>query len=45
MIEIEPKLFLIGTITIWDETISLLNVEISKIRINGEFEPQQRISY
>ncbi len=43
--ETKPKLFLINTITISYETISLLSVGLSNIRINGEFEPQQGISY
>jgi hypothetical protein len=38
---IEPKLFLIGTIIISEEIISLLSIGVSKIRINQEFEPQQ----
>jgi hypothetical protein len=33
--EIGPNLFSIGTIIISDETISLLNVGIIKIKING----------
>jgi hypothetical protein len=43
--EIEPKLFSIGTITISYETISLLNVRVIEIIINGKFKPKQRISY
>ncbi len=42
--EIEPELFLIGTITILDETISLLSIGVSQIKINEEFEPEQRTS-
>ncbi len=34
--ETKPKLFSIGTITILDETISLLNVGVSNIKINGK---------
>jgi hypothetical protein len=41
--ETKPKLFSINTIIISDETISLLNVGVSKIRINGEFELEQGI--
>jgi len=37
--EIEPKLFSISIINILNEKISLLNVGVTKIRINGEFEP------
>ncbi len=39
--EIEPKLLLIGTITISEEIVSLLSIGVSKIKINEEFEPQQ----
>ncbi len=42
--EIEPKLFSIGTITILNETISLLSIIMSKIRINEEFDLEQRTS-
>jgi len=41
--ETKPKLFSISTIIILDETISLLNVGVSKIRINGKFELKQGI--
>jgi hypothetical protein len=40
--EIEPNMFSIGTIIISDETISLLNVGVLEIKINGEFEPKQK---
>ncbi len=43
--ETELELFSIGIITILVETISLLNVRVTKIRINGEFKPKQKISY
>ncbi len=36
-------MFLIGTIIILDETISMLNVGVIDIIINGECEPEQRI--
>jgi hypothetical protein len=36
-------LFSIGTTAILDETISLLNVGFSKIKINAEFKPKQGI--
>jgi len=36
--ETNIELFSIGTIIILDETISLLSVGVTKIRINGEFE-------
>jgi hypothetical protein len=42
--ETELELFSIGTITISDETISLLSVGVTKIKINGESEPKERIS-
>ncbi len=42
--EIEPELFPIGTITISKETISLLSIGVSKIKINEESEPQQGTS-
>ncbi len=42
--EIEQKLFSISIINILDEKISLLNVGVTKIRITGEFEPEQGIS-
>jgi hypothetical protein len=38
--EIKPKLFSINTITISDETISLLNDGIRKIIINGKSKPK-----
>jgi len=38
--EIKPKLFSINTIIISNETISLLNVGIRKIIINGKFKPE-----
>jgi hypothetical protein len=41
--ETEQKLFLIGTIIISDETISLLSVGITEIRINGKSTPKQGI--
>jgi glycerol-3-phosphate responsive antiterminator len=34
--ETKPKLFSIGTITILDETISLLTIGVSEIKINGD---------
>jgi hypothetical protein len=37
--EIEPKLLSMGTIIILEETISLLNIGVSEIRINEESEP------
>jgi hypothetical protein len=43
--EIEPKLFSIGTIIILDETISLLSVGVTKIKINGKSKLKQGISY
>jgi hypothetical protein len=42
--EIKPKLFSIGTITILNETISLLSIIMSKIRISEEFDLEQRTS-
>jgi hypothetical protein len=42
--ETKPKLFSIGTITILDETISLLNVGVSNIKINEKFKLGQGIS-
>jgi hypothetical protein len=36
-------LFSIATINILDETISLLSVKLSEIKINGEFKPKQGI--
>jgi hypothetical protein len=41
--ETKPKLLSINTIIISNETISLLSVGVSKIKINGEFEPEQGI--
>jgi hypothetical protein len=38
-------LFSINTITISYEIVSFLNVRIIKIRIDGESEPEQGISY
>jgi hypothetical protein len=35
----------IGTLTISDETISLLNVGVSNIKINGKSEPEQELSH
>ncbi len=40
--ETKSKLFSIGTITISKEIISLLSIKISKIKIDEEYEPQQR---
>jgi hypothetical protein len=37
--EIEPKLLSMGTIIILEETIPLLNIGVSEIRINEESEP------
>jgi uncharacterized membrane protein len=42
--ETELELFSIGTIIISNETISLLSIKMSKIRINEEFELKQRTS-
>jgi hypothetical protein len=39
--EIQPKLFLIGTITLSKETIALLSVGVSKIKSTKEFNPEQ----
>ncbi len=41
--EIELELFSISIIIISNETISLLNVRITNIKINGEFKLEQRI--
>ncbi len=43
--DIEPKLFSIGTIIISYETISLLNIGVSKIRVSGKSNPKQETSY
>jgi hypothetical protein len=43
--EIKLELFSIGIIILLDETISLLSVRVTNIKINGESEPEQRISY
>jgi hypothetical protein len=43
--EIEPKLLSIGIITISDEIVSLLNIRISEIRINEEYELEQGVTY
>jgi nitrogenase molybdenum-iron protein alpha/beta subunit len=40
--ETKPKLFIIGTITISDETISLLSIGMLEIRINGKSNLKQR---
>jgi uncharacterized membrane protein len=42
--ETKLKLFSIGTIIISNETISLLSIKISKIRIGEKFELKQRTS-
>jgi len=42
--ETEPKLFLICTIIILDEIISLLNIGVSKIKVSGEFDLEQQTS-
>ncbi len=42
--EIKPNLFSIGTITILNQTISLLTIGVSKIRINGKSKPEQGIT-
>jgi hypothetical protein len=42
--ETEPDLFLIGTITILEEIISLLSIGLLEIKINEESKPQQRTS-
>jgi hypothetical protein len=39
--EIELELFSIGTITILDETISLLSIRMLEVKIGGEFDPEQ----
>jgi hypothetical protein len=39
--ETNSKLFLISTITILEEIISLLSIRMLEIRINEKFEPQQ----
>jgi hypothetical protein len=41
--EIELELFSISIIIFSNETISLLNVRITNIKINGEFKLEQRI--
>ncbi len=41
--ETEPKLFSICTITISDETISLLSVGVTEIKFNGKSTPKQGI--
>jgi hypothetical protein len=38
--EIEPELLSIGMITISNEIVSLLNIGVSKIIINGEFDQE-----
>ncbi len=43
--ETKPKLLSISIIIILNETISLLSVRVIKIKINGEFEPKQGITY
>jgi len=43
--EIELELFSIGTITISDETISLLSIGVLEVKINGEFDIEQGTSY
>jgi hypothetical protein len=45
MFETKPKLFLINTIIISNETISLPSVGVTNIKINGKFKPKQGISY
>jgi hypothetical protein len=40
--ETKLKLFSMGTITISDEIVSLLSVEVSKTIINGKSKPQTR---
>ncbi len=42
--ETKPKLFLTGTITISDETISLLSIGVLEIKISENFEPKQGTS-
>jgi hypothetical protein len=37
--EIKLELFSIGIIIILDETVSLLSVKVTNIKINGEYEP------
>jgi hypothetical protein len=43
--EIEPKLFSIGIIITSNETISLLNIRVSKVKINGKSNLEQITSY
>jgi hypothetical protein len=40
--EIELELFLIGTVTLLEETISLLSVGVSKIKSTEDFDSKQR---
>jgi hypothetical protein len=40
--EIELELFSIGTITLLEETISLLSVGVSKIKSTQDFDSKQR---
>jgi hypothetical protein len=42
--ETKLELFSIGKIIILDEIVSLLNIGVSKIRINEEYDPKQRTS-
>jgi hypothetical protein len=44
MFEIKPSLFLIGTITLSEEMISLLSVGVSKIRSTEKSNPEQGTS-
>ncbi len=41
ILEKNPKLFSTSTITILDETISLLSIRVSKIKTNEKFDPKQ----
>ncbi len=43
--DIESKLFSIGTIIISYETISLMSIEVSKVRISGKSDLEQESSY
>jgi len=40
--EIELELFSIGTVTLLEETISLLSVGVSKIKSTEDFDSKQR---
>jgi hypothetical protein len=40
--ETKPKLFSISIIIVFDETIPLLSIGVSEIKINEEYDPKQR---